>query len=344
MLPAALVTLVLCAEPAAAEPGSPPPPGTPHELSFQARAAGRGTLDEDSAGDLRLRGRLAAAQLEVRYEYQKWLRAQVEVELGPVPPPSGLPWMPAMRDVYVRLGRPRLAVRAGHFKPPTSAVELEASWDMPLVRRGFVHDVMELSGVAGRRFGLQGELKLKKPLDLSFRAGAFHLLPGAQAGTALSLSSLAGRAELDLGPLAVGTFAQAGLSSGGSVAVSGGADAVGEWRADGPWAARAWADVVAGNYPGFPATLYVAGRAIAAVRAGGLEARAPYAELFATAEGVTADQTPGVNGAPRAGGGGGVTAGWWDLARLTFQAEGRSDGEWAVHGQVGVSLDVAFAF
>jgi hypothetical protein len=342
-MPAAAATVatvaawVLCAAPAA-------PPEPPHELGLRIRVAGRATQDENNSGDLRLRGRLTSAEIEVRYQYENWLRAAAEVDLGPVPPTNGAAWGPAVKDLYLRLGRPRMAVRAGHFKPPTSAVELESGWDLPLVRRGWLHDVLEATAVAGRRLGVQGELRLKEPVDLRFRAGAFHLLPSAQTGTTLAVTSLAGRAEVGLGALAVGAFAQAGLSSGGSTVVGGGVDAVGEWTPGDPWVVRAWADVVAGNSPSFPLTPYLAGRAIGAVRLGGLEARSPYVEVFATVEGVTADLSLGGNGGPLAGGGGGLTGGWWDLARLTFQAEGRSDGEWAIHGRLGASLDAAFNF
>lgn len=108
------------------------------------------------------------ARLGARYRAPgKWLSAQIEVDVA-----EGLELM----DAWGMARTDHFSARAGHFKMPFSAIEMESSFTLPLARRGLVHDVLvdELE-VAGRRpgvaFGARHRLGIVRP---SLVIGAFQ--------------------------------------------------------------------------------------------------------------------------------------------------------------------------
>jgi hypothetical protein len=117
-----------------------------HRLELSGRLAGRGLRTEAAEREPTLEYGVSRAKLELDYRYSKWLRIVLE---------GGVDEGPELQDAYVRLGKKKLGVRLGHFKPPVSAGELESSWDLPVARRGILHGVLiEHARFAGRRPGL----------------------------------------------------------------------------------------------------------------------------------------------------------------------------------------------
>ena len=109
------------------------------------------------------------ARFGVRYRAPvKWLSAEIEVDAA-----DGF----ELLDAWIRARTETFSARAGQFKVPFSAIEIESSFDLPMVRRGLVHDILvdELE-VAGRRPGIalgardKGELPAVASSSASFRA------------------------------------------------------------------------------------------------------------------------------------------------------------------------------
>jgi hypothetical protein len=117
------------------------------ELSRQdlSRVNSAGMLEKRPVTTLDLSVQSARVGLEYRGK-PRWLRAEVEVELsGKV----------QLKDAYLQAKQEYWAVQAGQFKVPISALTLDSSWTLPIVTRGFVHDVLtDRLDVAGRRPGL----------------------------------------------------------------------------------------------------------------------------------------------------------------------------------------------
>ena len=96
----------------------------------------------------------------------KWLTANVEVELA---------GKPKLKDAWLR-GRFRyLTAKAGQFKMPFSAIEMESIWTLPLADRGLLHTalVKELQ-VAGRRPGFALEVHGRGKVRPSLAVGGFQ--------------------------------------------------------------------------------------------------------------------------------------------------------------------------
>jgi hypothetical protein len=286
-----------------------------------ARDEKEGRAPEDSAG-------LDSARVELRYERGRWLDAILELDVA-----DGV----VLKDAFVRTGTRPLATRLGQFKPPISAVELESGWTLPLVRRGIVHQVLEdHMRFTGRRPGAQLEASAGGPLRPALDAGAFQgLAPGGELLPSVGTleTSIAGRVSVRPGPLELGAFGAlvgtepvAGFGIGRYWAA--GADAVLELEAAG-FGVRAWADAYYGK--SFYALglvgldgMFAAGRAIAAVRWGGLEGGRPYVEAFGLAETVRFDlETPG---STLSGAAVGLNAGFWKRLRVGIQVEERRSG------------------
>jgi hypothetical protein len=333
---AAVVAALLAAVPVTAQEPvraalvEPPPDaaGPANRIALKGRIELQAERDEKEGREPESSAGLDSARVELRYERGRWLDAILEVDVA-----SGV----ALRDAFVRTGTRLLAARLGQFKPPISAVELESGWTLPVVRRGIVHQVLEEHmRFTGRRPGAQLEASAGGPLRPALDAGAFQgLAPGGallpEVGTLET--GIAGRVSVRPGPLELGAFGAlvgtepvAGFGIGRYWDV--GADAVLDLVAAG-FGIRAWAD---GHYGksfyalglvGLDGT-FAAGRAIAAVRWGGLEAGRPYVEAFGLAETVRFDmETPGSTLSNAAVG---LNAGLWKRVRLGIQMEERRSG------------------
>lgn len=295
-----------------------------------------GALEERTVNSLDLS--LESARIAVEYRSPlRWLSAELELELA---------GKPKVKDAYLLAGK-RFFVQAGQFKVPSPAMELESPWDLPLARRGLMHDLLtDWLDVAGRRpgvaLGYRGRGKLKPRLTL----GAFQgttlesLAPGERDvvlidHAALDAQTYAARAEMSMfGVKLGGWFEQrVGSKSAGEFEhyTTLGLDAT----LDATFSnggLRAWLDGSAGQswyvHDAKPdqekEPLFVLGRALVAYRFGGLALGDPYLEPFGFF-GLLDPDTEVVSdfGSEVALG---VSAGFWDRARLTLQAE-RTSGQ-----------------
>ncbi len=87
-----------------------------------------------------------------------------------------------LKDAFVRLAddAKRFRLYGGQFKAPFLARELESTWRLPMINRGLVNEyLVETHELGGRRFGLMGEMRLKKVWDLKVSAGLFQGGEGA---------------------------------------------------------------------------------------------------------------------------------------------------------------------
>jgi hypothetical protein len=311
-----------------------------NELTLRTRGELRAWGDEEPGEAREGRFRVSALRVEARYERERWLRAVLELDFGGFPPPAGTSWVPEVKDAYVRLGRRPFAVRAGHLKPPTSVIELESPWKLPLARRGPLHDALLESNTAGRRLGLEVEASFGDRELIRLDGGVYRSfrLPSATMPT----FNGAARAELDLKAVKLGAFALLGGTQGRTGGFwSGGADARLELELKAV-TLEGWLEGLGGTYPLSRAS-YGAGRGIASARLGGARAGDLFGELFVFGEGLSREEDPGLP--PQwVQGGGGVGAGLWEIARGSVQGELRTDGAWAVIGRASVSLERAFGF
>jgi hypothetical protein len=307
-----------------AEPARPP-----NRLGVKARVELQAEREEKEGRAPEESRRLDSARLELRYERGRWLDAVLEVDVA-----DGV----ELKDAFLRSGTSLLAAKAGQFKPPFSAVELESGWTLPLVRRGVVHQVLEdHMRFAGRRPGAQVEASLGGPLRPELHAGAFQ---GLSAGGEVLRDAgrletgFAGRASIRPGPLELGAFgALVGTEPVPGAGIgrywAAGADVVLDLEAAG-FGVRAWADAIVGRsfyalgLVGGDGT-FAAGRAVVALRWGGLRAGDPYVEPFGLAETVRFDvDTPGTT---LTGLVAGVNVGFWKRLRLGLQVEERRSGD-----------------
>ncbi|HEV8323370.1 MAG TPA: hypothetical protein VG389_17270 [Myxococcota bacterium] len=305
------------------------------EVEVHGRVIGRAELRTEAGmlatSDLSLQ----SARAEVRWEWHDWLRAVVEVELAGV----------EVKDAYVRAKWRWLGGRAGNFKPPVSAVEMESRWTLPASERGLVNDVLvDKMGIAGRRPGMQLELTGGGFWDPKLRVGIFE---GSHARSddpnddrlfralldeyALGAERLAARASVKPWGVEVGAFfewraVEPVRGDGFSRFWCAGADA--SWDETlGPTAVRLWADGFAGSnwqddnpFDGDGDT-FLAARLIAAWRWGGLEKGAPYGEPYVMMEVVDPEATIGDDVLWEVSGG--VNAGAWDRVRVTLELQQR---------------------
>jgi hypothetical protein len=213
---------------------------------------------------------------------------------------------------------------------------------VPLVRRGFVHDLLtDWMDVGERRPGLALGYRDKGGLKPRLSVGAFQgttlkqVVPGDRDTRLIDHASLeaqtfAARAELTLGGVALGAWFEQRVGS----RVVGqfrhyptfGLDATTDRRL-GPGALRFWLDGMGGqsfyvastDSEGEPRPWFVAGRALVGYRFGGTEQGAPYFEPFGFFGMLDPDAHITSDAATELAVG--VAGGFWDRARLTLQAE-----------------------
>jgi len=292
-----------------------------------------------SSGSLVARNRdamdlsLQSARFGVAYRSPlRFLSAQLELEVA---------GKPRVKDAFIEAGKTFL-VKAGQFKLPSSALELESPWTLPLSRRGLVHDLMtDWLDIAGRRpgvaIGYKGHGSFKPRLTLGAFQGTTlkQIEPGNRDvklidHASLSAQTYAARAEITLAPVTLGGWYEQRV---GSTAVGDfshfatfGLDAEVAQRFR-YGALRAWVDGSAGqslyvnaDKPGSDTTPWFAsGRALVACRFGGLELGAPYVEPFGFVALFDPDTQVVADLVTEAAVG--VAAGFWDRARLTLQGE-----------------------
>lgn len=290
--------------------------------------AGLVTRDRDAL-DLSLQ----SARFGVEYRAPlRWLSAEVELEVaGKV----------RAKDAFVQAGRTAF-VKAGQFKVPSAALELDSPWTLPLVRRGLVHDLMtDWMDIAGRAPGVAVGYRSKGGLEPRVILGVFQgstlkQVVGSDRDVklidhaSLEAQTYAARAQISPFGVALGAWYEQRVSS---MAVAQfrhfatfGLDATVSQRL-GPGVLRAWVDgsggqssYVAASKSGSADTpWFVTGRALAAYRFGGLERDDVYVEPFGFFSALDPD-TEVVSDLVSEGALG-VSAGFWDRARITLQGE-----------------------
>jgi hypothetical protein len=141
--------------------------------------------EEKDGPQVRIFGRVfARASADERDEYVRALRipdarvgvgaafGNIEAEVT-----ADLSSKNILKDAFVRLAddAKRFRLYGGQFKAPFLARELESTWRLPMVNRGLVNEyLVDTHELGGRRFGLMGELRLKKTWDLKVSAGLFQ--------------------------------------------------------------------------------------------------------------------------------------------------------------------------
>lgn len=110
---------------------------------------------------------LPSARLKAEYQSSvEWLSAEIEAEF------SG---RAELKDGYVQLRSKPFWLRAGQFKMPFSAFAMESPWRLPMVHRGFTHDmVSDVLQVGGRAPGLSARVRAKGGLRPELNLGAFQ--------------------------------------------------------------------------------------------------------------------------------------------------------------------------
>jgi hypothetical protein len=278
---------------------------------------------------------LSLQSARIAAEYRSplpWLAAELELELA---------HKPRVKDAFLEAGKHWFA-RIGHFKIPAAALELVSPWRVPVVHRGFVHDLLtDWMDVGERRpgvaFGYRGQGDLKPRLTLgAFQGTTLKQVAPADRDTqlidhaSLEAQTFAARGEVTLGGVALGAWYEQRVGSRAVAQTAHyatfGLDATTDKRL-GPGALRFWLDgmggqsfYVAGTDRGDnPKPWFAAARALVAYRFGGVEAGEAYVEpfgFFAALDpdaDITSDATTEVAV--------GLAGGFWDRARLTLQAE-----------------------
>jgi hypothetical protein len=290
-----------------------------------------GTLEERDRNALDFS--LASARFGLEYHSPlRWLSLDLELEIA---------GKPQVKDAYVLAGK-RFFVKAGQFKIPTAALELESPWTLPLVRRGLVHDLLsDWLDVGSRRPGVAVGYRGKGSLKPRLTLGAFQgttlneVTPGDRnvdliEQAALDAQSLAARAELSVLGVDVGAWYEHRV---GSAEIGEfehyetfGLDATLDHKFENG-GLRFWVDGVVGesfyvtkDKPGDDQEpLFASARALVGYRFGGVALGDPYIEPFGHFSLLDPDLEVVEDHVTEAAVG--VNAGFWDRARITLQGE-----------------------
>ncbi|HVY29068.1 MAG TPA: hypothetical protein VHB79_21065 [Polyangiaceae bacterium] len=278
---------------------------------------------------------LSLQRARVAAEYRSpipWLSAELELELAN---------KVRVKDAYLQAGD-HLYAKAGQFKVPAPALELASPWRVPLVRRGFVHDLLtDWMDVGKRRPGLALGYRDKGSLKPRLTVGIFQgttlkqVVPGDRDTELIDHASLeaqtfAARGEVTVFGVALGAWYEQRV---GSRAVGQfehyatfGLDATTDLRF-GPGELRLWLDGMGGQSfyvagtekVSDPKPWFAAARALVAYRFGGAAQGEPYVETFGFFAALDPDAHITSDAATEAAVG--IAGGLWYRARITLQAE-----------------------
>jgi hypothetical protein len=295
------------------------------------------------------------ARASLKYQApQEWLSAEIEVEIA-----DG----PDMRDGYIQAKGRHLSAKLGQFKLPVSAYAMESLWDLPVVRRGLLHEILtdwlDVGGrVPGAMFGVRGRGGIKPSLTLGVFQGrvAEEITPGDRNTDPISLDttgsesyldaqSYVGRVGAELADLVdVGLYYEHRV---GSPAVgefehypTAGVDAVLDSVFDNG-GLRVWFDAMLGKswYEHVEKVVddddatFMAARLCAGFRFGGVEPDQAYVEPFALFSMFEPDRDVVDDLVYEAALG--VNVGYWDRARIALQGELASSGRNFPHTSTG---------
>ena len=286
------------------------------------------------------------ARASLKYQApQEWLSAEIELEVA-----DG----PDVRDAYIQAKGRHLSAKVGNFKMPVSAFAMESLWDLPVVRRGLLHDILsDWLDVGGRHpgvlFGVRGRGGLKPSLALGAFQGRVleEIAPGDRNTDPIALDQVGSESYLDaqsyvvrvgaeLADLVdVGAYYQHRVGSAELGEFehypTAGVDAVLDTVFDGA-GFRLWFDALMGKswyeHPEKAAddddATFMAARLCSGFRLGGVEPDQFYVEPFAFFSAFEPDRDVSSDLVFEAALG--VNVGYWDRARLALQGELASSG------------------
>lgn len=276
---------------------------------------------------------LGSARFGFDYESPlRWLSLTLELDIA---------GKPEVKDAFVQAGK-RFFLKAGQFKIPAPALELESPWTLPLVRRGLINDLLtEWLDVAGRRPGFAVGYRGKGGIKPRLTLGAFQgttldqVAPGDRdveliEEAKLNAQTLAARAEVKLYGLELGAWYE--HRTGGPVIgdfehyETAGLDATLD-HAFQRGGLRIWLDgtlgesfYVADDKPGDDETpLFFSARALAAYRFGGVALGDPYLEPFGYFAMLDPDLEVVSDFVTETAVG--INVGYWNRGRITLQGE-----------------------
>ncbi len=264
------------------------------KLELTGRIFARAALVKlEGAPDTTGQTSLKSARAGLDYRSSHGLRAQLELEVA---------IKPRIKDAYVQLrlaGEPKLDVRAGNFKMPFSAIELESIWTLPMADRGLIDNVLtKRLQVSGRAVGAMLILAPGGQLHPELRAGIFQ--GHNDAGDSLAAPAGEGFGQdavlrASIRPARGVQLGMSGSARAGALieappviehAYAGELDLVLD-RAVGSGRLRAWVEamigtswLVGGTLPGHDRTRFLETRAIAAYRLGSAVRGERYFEIY----------------------------------------------------------------
>ncbi len=285
---------------------------------------------------------IPTARFSLKYQSPlEWLSGEIELEVA-----DG----PDMKDAYLLAKDRHFSVKAGNFKMPVSAYAMESLFDLPVVRRGLLHDILDdWLDVGGRHAGVllgaRGRGGIKPYVSLGAFQGSVleeEIVPGDRNTDPIALREVSPESYLDGQSyvLRAGIELADALDLGAYYEHRAGSAEVGEFDhyltagvdavldvTFGDAGLRVWADGIVGESwyehrekaPDDDDALFVAGRLCAGLRFGGMAPDQPYVEpfgLFSLMEPDTEVTSDFVYEAAL-----GVNVGYWDRARLGLQGE-----------------------
>jgi hypothetical protein len=278
---------------------------------------------------------LDSARFSLLYQAPaRWLQAEIETEVSD-------PDQVELKDVYLLAAGRGLSAKAGNFKPPTAAIDLESAWTLPITSRGFINDLLEgWLAVGGRSPGLQLAYEHPDGIEPKLFLGAFQgsvLIEQVGDDRDLELIERANfdaqtwvaRAQVELGKIDVGVFFEQRVGSPAVMETQHypvtGADIAFD-EEFGQLGLRAWLDAHFGEswyvHEDQPLSAgdpwFLAARAILAARYGGTTDDTFYAEFHVSLGMLDPDLDVSSDWARDLAAG--FNVGLWDRARLTLEA------------------------
>jgi hypothetical protein len=126
-----------------------------------------GTLEPKTEHPHSLDFSVPTARASLRYQAPlPWLSAELEFEFA-----DG----PAMKDGYIQARDRHFMAKLGQFKMPVSAYAMESLWDLPVARRGMLHELLDdWLDVGGRYPGVLFGARGRGGIKPSISVGAFQ--------------------------------------------------------------------------------------------------------------------------------------------------------------------------
>ncbi len=318
-------------------------------IKFDGRVMARAELSSHETTVVNEQGELEESQLDsfdllvhqarLSAEYQSplpWLSAEVGIDAS-----SG---KVEAKDAFVQAKGDGLLARMGQFRMPTGSYESTSSWQLPTADRGFLHDLLvDRLQIGGRRPGVLVGATLPLGLKPRVLAGAFQGSELSDASTgetdimerrSLDAQSQIVRIEAEGGVVHMGAFYERRVGVPEALLPgdepehfwTAGADIAIDWQFE-TGGLRFWVDGFSGESwfehsekePDDEAAVFLAGRAVVALRLGGTEKDMPYVEPYARAGALDPDLTVVRDAALDVAVG--VNVGFWRRARLTLEAQ-----------------------